>query len=102
VVERPTDGTRPEVRLFAATDCEPLHADSRLVTGLELAHDGRVRIAAVMPAAAIRSSNARGWVTHPATPLPAGHVLVTLQGEFTADPAEIEAFVLRAYNYAMS
>ena len=102
VVERPTDGTRPDVRLFAV-DCDPLQRRQLwLVTGLEPAHDGRVGIAAVMPAAAIRSSNARGWVTHSATPLPDGHVLVTLHGEFTAEPAEIEAFVLRAYNYAMS
>jgi hypothetical protein len=102
VVERPTDGTRPDVRLFAV-DCEPLQRRQLwLVTGLTLAHDGRVGIAVVMPAAAVRSSNARGWVTHPATPLPNGHVLVTLQHEFTAAPAEIEALVLGAYNYAMS
>ena len=45
VVERPTDGTRPDVRLFAV-DCEPLQRRQLwLVTGLELAHDGRVRIA---------------------------------------------------------
>ena len=57
VVERPTDGTRPDVRLFAV-DCEPLQRRQLwLVTGLELAHDGRVGIAVVMPGAAVPSSN---------------------------------------------
>ena len=102
VIERPTDGTRAGVRLFAV-DCEPLQRRQIwLVTGLELVDDGRVGIAAVMPVAAVRSPNATGWIVHPATPLPAGHVLVMLQHESVIRRDEIETFVLTAYEHAMS
>ena len=51
-------------------------------------------VAAVMPVAAVRAPHTAGWVVHPATPLPAGHVLVMLQREGTRGRDEIEEFVL--------
>jgi hypothetical protein len=102
VVERPTDGTQPGIRLFAV-DC-PLLGCRRLwlATGLASADDPALGVAAVMPVAAVRAPHTAGWVVHPATPLPAGHVLVMLQREVTRGRDEIEQFVLSAYAHAMS
>ena len=102
VVERPTDGSQPGVRLFAV-DCSLLERRQIwLVTGLASGDDPTLGVAAVMPVAAVRAPHTAGWVVHPATPLPAGHVLVMLQREVTRGRDEIEEFVLSAYAYAMS
>ena len=102
VVERPTDGSQPGIRLFAV-DCSLLERRQLwLVTGLAFGDDPALGVAAVMPVAAVRAPHTAGWVVHPATPLPAGHVLVMLQREGTRSRDEIEEFVLSAYAYAMS
>ena len=51
-------------------------------------------VAAVMPVTAVRAPHTAGWVVHPATPLPAGHVLVMLQRVRTRCGDEIEEFAL--------
>jgi hypothetical protein len=103
VVERPTDGSRPGVRLFAV-DCPPLERRQLwLVTGLgQTLHDDDegTGIAAVMPVAATRTADSAGWELHRATPLPADHVLVTFRGDVGRD--EIDALILEAYSHAMS
>ena len=102
VVERPTDGSQPEIKLFAV-DCPPLERRQIwLVTGLGYGDESVLGVAAVMPVAAVRAPHTAGWVVHPATPLPAGHVLVMLQREATRGRDEIEDFVLSAYAHAMS
>jgi hypothetical protein len=104
VVERPTDGTSPGVRIFAV-DCQPLHRRQLwLVTGLDqLPLAGELNdIAAIMPLAATRTPQATAWEVRQATPLPADHVLVSLKDEVSQEHEDIEAFVLAAYNYAMS
>jgi hypothetical protein len=102
VVERPTDGSQPGTRLFAV-DCALLGCRRLwLVTGLASGADPALGVAAVMPVAAVRAPHTAGWVVHPATPLPADHVLVMLQREVTRGRDEIEDFVLSAYAHAMS
>ena len=102
VVERPTDGSQPGIRLFAV-DCPLLERRQIwLVTGLASGDESALGVAAVMPVAAVRAPHTAGWIVHPATPLPAGHVLVMLQREATRFRDEIEEFVLSAYAHAMS
>jgi hypothetical protein len=105
VVERPVDVRWPSVRVFAI-DCPPL--DRRrmwLMTGFaKPTPDGKTYgsdLAAVMPVEAGGDADAAGWEVHETAPLPADHVLMTLAPDAVHDRADIEAFVLAAYSYAM-
>ncbi|MCU1427664.1 MAG: hypothetical protein JWL83_1664 [Actinomycetia bacterium] len=106
VVERPADSRSPGVRLFAV-DCPPLRRRRVwLVTGLGQQMDAGATesadVAAVMPVEASRVAEDAGWDVLRATPLPADHVLMTLGRDTARMRESIEAFVLAAYNYAMS
>jgi hypothetical protein len=106
VVERPRDAAWPDVRLFAI-ECEPLQRRRIwLITGLAeqspLGETDGADVAAVMPDHPSRAQVSAEPGAQGAIPLPAGQVLVTLTGAAARQRSSVEAFILGAYNYAMS
>jgi hypothetical protein len=100
VVERPYSLATPGVRTFAV-DCEPLDRRQMwLVTGLRKSFDGDPGIAVIVPGDAASEIEQAGRGRN-LSPMPAGHVLMTVRGE-VGDRARIEALVLSAYSFAMA
>jgi hypothetical protein len=115
VVEQES-GVGGGVRFFGV-DCEPLQRRRVwLITGFpEISSgDAIVTIAAVMPAMSRLGTvvagrkvyevlpRAAGGDLVPALPLPPGHVLVTPRGHARHQHHTLEAFVLDAYEHALS
>ena len=102
VVERPPSLAAPGVRTFGV-DCEPLgRRQLWLLTGLQqqLESDG-FGMAVIVPSDVAAEVEAVGWGRCVA-PMPARHAMVAVYGDTLGQRAELEAFVLTAYGYAMS
>ena len=114
VVERPSGYAN--VRLFGV-DCKPLHRRRVwLITGLPdiNSSDVKMTIAALIPAppnlgAVMAGRDGHEWLPRDADhvlltslSLPGGHVIVTPKGPAGHERHALEAFVLRAYEYALS
>ena len=102
VVERPFSLDTPGVCCFGV-DCAPLGRRRLwLITGLQLQVDvDGIGLAVILPAGAALDLEdvGRGRI---AAPMPGGHALVMVCGEFFAGHQELEALALSAYDCAMS
>jgi hypothetical protein len=106
VVELADDVQWPGVRLFAV-DCEPLDRHRVwLVTGLEAEDEAgdatHAGIAVVLPLEIVRSDEPGGGNASGAIPIASAHMLVPISRDALGKHDEVEAFVLEAYDCAMS
>jgi hypothetical protein len=107
VVERAYSVGTPGVRCFGV-ECDPLgRRQLWLLTGMHpslgsLGSLGRsIGLAVIVPADVADELNSLGW-GRVISPMPGGHVLVTVQADSLAGRQELEALVLTAYGCAMS
>src|SRR3954447_19717920 len=101
-VERPYSVATPGVRCFGV-DCEPLGRRRRWrLTGLHRDIDpSGLGLAVIVPADAADEIEELGW-GRAVAPMPAGQVLVAVDGGEVARRENVEALALTAYSYAMS
>ena len=102
VVERPYSLATPGVRCFGV-ECEPLGLRQLwLVTGLvDNAPSSDASITVIVPREAADDIEAAGW-GRPISPMPYGHMLMSVDGPVFDRRRDVEALVLTAYSYAMS